>query len=317
MFQIQQQLKKLCLVYIAIRTIAQPTQTTRAASSTAGHKQSVNQLRETSSCRQTAARRGNANASTRWRAIATTCRFTFRLAQAVLPAELQHVSAQEVQQIRRLSSPVTTRDKSTARSRARRACCACTAIGLTHVRARCALAFACLRLRACACVLAFACLRLRTFACVLALACFQTELQARKGARLGARAPQAQWFRTSLSPCAGLRFRGWRQRLPKRSQQRTRDPSTSSARQHRKYFLFGRRQRRRRRQNRDAAEPARAKGSRVLAGVQLFADRGRKRLPYRAGDASFPFQGLLKWTEHLRNVNNARAQRRATRRVRA
>ena len=317
MFQIQQQLKKLCLVYIAIRTIAQPTQTTRAASSTAGHKQSVNQLRETSSCRQTAARRGNANASTRWRAIATTCRFTFRLAQAVLPAELQHVSAQEVQQIRRLSSPVTTRDKSTARSRARRACCACTAVGLTHVRARCALAFACLRLRACACVLAFACLRLRTFACVLALACFQTELQARKGARLGARAPQAQWFRTSLSPCAGLRFRGWRQRLPKRSQQRTRDPSTSSARQHRKYFLFGRRQRRRRRQNRDAAEPARAKGSRVLAGVQLFADRGRKRLPYRAGDASFPFQGLLKWTEHLRNVNNARAQRRATRRVRA
>ena len=207
--------------------------------------------------------------------------------------------------------------------------CACV-LALACLRAcACVLALACLRLRACACacvlalaclracVLAFACLRLRTVACVLALACFQTELQARKGARLGARAPQAQWFRTSLSPCAGLRFRGWRQRLPKRSQQRTRDPSTSSARQHRKYFLFGRRQRRRRRQNRDAAEPARAKGSRVLAGVQLFADRGRKRLPYRAGDASFPFQGLLKWTEHLRNVNNARAQRRATRRVRA
>ena len=173
MFQIQQQLKKLCLVYIAIRTIAQPTQTTRAASSTAGHKQSVNQLRETSSCRQTAARRGNANASTRWRAIATTCRFTFRLAQAVLPAELQHVSSQEVQPIRRLSSPVTTRDKSTARSRARRACCACTAVGLTHVRARCALAFACLRLRACACVLALACLRLRACACVFALACLR------------------------------------------------------------------------------------------------------------------------------------------------
>jgi len=211
-----------------------------------------------------------------------------------------------------------------------RACACVLALAcLRLIACACVLALACLRLRACACacvlalaclracVLAFACLRLRTVACVLALACFQTELQARKGARLGARAPQAQWFRTSLSPCAGLRFRGWRQRLPKRSQQRTRDPSTSSARQHRKYFLFGRRQRRRRRQNRDAAEPARAKGSRVLAGVQLFADRGRKRLPYRAGDASFPFQGLLKWTEHLRNVNNARAQRRATRRVRA